>query len=152
MSLHPSFQTPQTSGKAPVIRHRKRPFGLRMILFLLTVQALLGLLLAMLVGLGAIVSPDEFWTMASDLYDLVEPSVLMVLTAVVLVGLWRYRMWGWYGMMVLLAYYTASDAIGYFVGDPDYVSMLLNVVMVFYLNQREVRDLFAAPAAAEVSG
>ncbi len=149
MSPHLSQDAPQPNGTLQSAGRRKRPFGLYMILLLLMIQALLGLALATILALGMAVNPDEFWTtVGPELYDV--PFVLMAITAVVLVGVWRYRMWGWYGMMLLLAYYTATDAIGYFVGEPDYVSMLLNVAMVFYLNQREVRDLFAAPAAREV--
>ena len=149
MSPHLSQDAPQPDGTPQAAGRRKRPFGLYMILLLLMIQALLGLVLATILALGMAVNPDEFWTtVGPELYDV--PFVLMAITAVVLVGLWRYRMWGWYGIMLLLAYYTATDAIGYFVGEPDYVSMLLNVAMVFYLNQREVRDLFAEPAAREV--
>jgi hypothetical protein len=54
-------------------------------------------------------------------------------------------------MMLLLAYWLASDLIGYFLGTASFVTMMLNVLMVFYLNQREVRDLFEAPAASEIN-
>lgn len=132
-------------------RRRKRPFGLYMILFLLTVQGLLGASLALIFGLGLAVAPGEMLDAVGPvLIELVVPLVLMLITLFVAVGLWRYKPWGWYGMMLLLAYWTASDAIGYFTGDPDYVAMLLNVAMVFYLNQREVRDLFEQSPLVEV--
>ena len=123
-----------------------------MIRILLTLQVLLGAFLAVVFGLGLTMAPGEIRT-KFDLHfnDLLEPAALMLVSVVVAFGLWRYRAWGWYGMMLLLAYWMASDAIGYFTGNPDYGSMLLNVAMVFYLNQREVRELFDAPVTGEVS-
>ena len=128
---------------APLPGRRKRPFGLYMILILLTLQGLLGAVLAILFGLGVAVAPGEMLDAVGPLLaDLIVPFALMLITLVVAVGLWRYKPWGWYGMMLLLAYWMATDAIGYFTGKPDYVSMVLNVAMVFYLNQRDLRDLF----------
>ena len=54
-------------------------------------------------------------------------------------------------MTLLLAYWMATDTIGYFAGTPEYFSTLLNVVMVFYLNQREVRELFDPQSPQEVA-
>ncbi len=45
-------------------------------------------------------------------------------------------------MLLLLAYWMATDAIAYFREAPDYFSMVLNVALVFYLNQLEVKELF----------
>lgn len=135
-------------ARDPQPERRKRPFGLYMILILLTLQGALGALLALLFGLSLALSPGEFFDTVLPLFvDIVVPLALLLITLVVAIGLWRYKTWGWYGMMLLLAYWMATDAIGYFGGTPDYVSMVLNVAMVFYLNQREVRDLFAARTA-----
>ena len=129
----------------PLPQRRKRPFGLYMILILLTLQGLLGALLAILFGFSLAVAPGEVLDAVGPvLVELVVPFALMLITLVVAIGLWRYKAWGWYGMMLLLAYWMATDAIGFFTGNPDYVSMVLNVAMVFYLNQREMRDLFEA--------
>lgn len=121
-----------------------------MILILLTLQGLIGVLMTSALGLGLVLMPIETWAeLDVQLFAVVEPLVILLMTLVVVVGLWRYRGWGWYGMMLLLAYWMATGAIDYFTGKPDYVSMVLNVVMVFYLNQREVRDLFATTATAD---
>ena len=147
MSSSPPVQSEQPTP--PPRARRKRPFGLYMILILLTLQGMLGAFLALLFGLSLAIAPGEFFdTLGPVLVELVVPFALLLITLVVAIGLWRYKAWGWYGMMLLLAYWMATDAIAYFAGDPDYVSMVLNVAMVFYLNQREVRDLFAAPAAS----
>jgi CDP-diglyceride synthetase len=128
----------------------RRPFGLYMILILLTVQALLGVLLTAIFGIGAFVDAAEFWSLfTSDMLDVIVPIAVLLITLVVAIGLWRYRSWGWYGMMLLLAYHMATDAYAYFTGKQEPLLMLLNVVMVFYLNQREVRVLFEEPAAGK---
>lgn len=150
-----SAQLDITEPPAPVTpqaNRRRRPFGLYMILILLTLQGVIGVLATSILGLGFLLVPVETWAEFNlPFFALLEPLLSLVVTLVVVVGLWRYRGWGWYGMMLLLAYWMATDAIGYFTGQPDFGSMLLNVVMVFYLNQREVRDLFQAPAADEVN-
>lgn len=151
MNANPPIQPAKMT--APLLRRRKRPFGLYMILFLLTAQGLLGVFLALFVIFGLAIAPGELLDAAAPAFaESVVPALLMLATLVVAVGLWRYKSWGWYGMMMLLAFWTANDAISYFTGTPDYVSMFLNVAMAFYLNQREVSDLFAQPALAEVSG
>ena len=112
-------------------------------MILLSLQALLGVVVVVALSLGFTVAAAETWAaIAPSGWGLSESVILMLVVAVVVVGLWRYRLWAWYGMMLLLAYWMATDAIGYFPGTPEYFSMLLNVVMVFYLNQREVRELF----------
>jgi len=136
---------------APPIKRGRRPFGLYMILILLTLQALVGVFATFFFGLGLLLLPGETWAELNiTVIDLLEPITLLVITLVVVIGLWRYRAWGWYGMMLLLAYWMATDAIAYFTASPEYASMLLNVVLVFYLNQREVRDLFETSVADEV--
>ena len=130
---------------------RRRPFGLYMILILLTLQGVAGVFVTSLVGLGLLLPGDTRTEISAHIPELVEPLLLVLITLVVVIGLWRYRAWGWYGMMLLLAYWMATDAIGYFTGNPEYESMLLSVAMVFYLNQREVRELFATPNTSEVN-
>ena len=137
----PATPAPDQPGLASA--PRRRPFGLYAILILLSLQALWGVLLIAFISLGFTVAAADMWAeIARSGWGLPESVILMLAVVIVVVGLWRYRLWAWYGMMLLLAYWMATDAIGYFRGAPDYLSMVLNVVMVFYLNQREVRDLF----------
>lgn len=153
MIANPPNQPAKMTAPSPAPGRRKRPFGLYMILFLLTTQGLLGVFLALFVVFSLAIAPGELLDAAApQLAQSVVPALLMLATLIVAVGLWRYKSWGWYGMMMLLAFWTASDAISYFTGTPDYVSMFLNVAMAFYLNQREVSDLFEQPTPSEVSG
>jgi len=140
----------QVDRQRPKPDRVRRPFGLYMILILLAVQALLGVLRAAIVGIGAVVDPAEFWSLVTpNMLDVIVPTGVLLITLVVMIGLWRYRSWGWYGMMMLLAYHMATDAYAYFTGSQEPLPMLLNVVMVFYLNQREVRVLFEEPIAGK---
>lgn len=141
--------TPATAGRPP--QRGRRPFGLYMILILMTVQGLVGVLATSMVGVGLLVLPGETWSeLGLQPVELIEPLAVLIVVIVVVIGLWRYRAWGWYGMMLLLAYWMATDAVGYFTGTPQFGSMVINVAMVFYLNQREVRELFATPTTSEV--
>jgi hypothetical protein len=53
--------------------------------------------------------------------------------------------------MVLISYAMAYDAVLFFRGTPHYFPMLLNVVMVFYLNQQDVQSLFEQAESSEAS-
>ena len=142
-SSFPAIPPPSEPKPAPA--PRRRPFGLYVILILLSLQALLGVVVTGLLGLGlAFAAEDASTALRTDIASILETFGIMLMTSVVMVGLWRYRLWAWYGMMLLLAYWMATDAIAYFRSQPDYFSMLLNVVLVFYLNQLEVKVLFEA--------
>ena len=141
--------TPTHANIDPLSTRRRRPFGLYAVLVLLSVQTLLGVVLAAFLGVGVTMAAADTWAiMAPQAWSLLESLGLMLATAVVVVGLWRYRLWAWYGMLLLLAYWMASDAVGYFRGAPEYISMALSVAMIFYMNQREVRMLFEGRSQA----
>ncbi len=148
-----SADRPSTAPADLRVRKGRRPFGLYMILILMTLQGLFGVFATSMLGLGLLLLPGETWSeLGLQPFELLEPLALLVVVIVVVIGLWRYRAWGWYGMMLLLAYWMATDASAYFTGrPPEYGSMVLNVAMVFYLNQREVRDLFATTPNREVN-
>ena len=136
---------PSESGslKTPAPVPRRRPFGLYVIIVLLSLQALAGVFVAAAVILSlAAVSQDISISLTTNIWSVVETLVIMLVATVIVVGLWRYRLWAWYGVLLLLAYWMATDAIAYFRDAPDYFSMVLNVALVFYLNQLEVKELF----------
>ena len=58
------------------------------------------------------------------------------------VGLLTGRRWGWVGAIVLGGLSLAFAIGGWWDGNPAYTSMLINVIAVFYLNQRDVRATF----------
>jgi hypothetical protein len=124
-------------------RPARRPFGLYAILVLLSLQMLAGALVLGLVLFNADNTPEallaEVGTKPWDV-PVLAGEVLFVLVTVV--GLWLYKRWAWPLIMLILAYWLATDAYDYFFAQPRYLSMLLDVAIFFYLNQREVRGLF----------
>ncbi len=127
---------------------RTRPFGILAITFLLTLQALgLALLLLLFAAIASGVLPLP----ASAGRESLPPYLALIElipTAGAAIGLWRGRRWAWYLTMLLLAATMSFDIWDYLHGRPSYLSMLLNVLMVFYLNQQEVRSLFVPPTPA----
>ena len=142
-----ALNTPAPAEPRSVPAAHRRPFGLYVIIVLLILQALLGVVLAAFLGLGLAVGVEDFSTLvAADIWSIVETLVIMLVGSVVIVGLWRYRLWAWYGVLLLLAYWMATDTLAYFRGAPEYFSMVLNVALVLYLNQLEVKELFETPS------
>jgi hypothetical protein len=66
-------------------------------------------------------------------------------------GLLANRRWGWVGSIVLSGLSLAFAIGAWWEGHPVYLNMAINVVAVFYLNQREVRAAYEDPAASDAS-
>jgi hypothetical protein len=64
---------------------------------------------------------------------------LLVASLASIVGLLGWRTWGWVLAIILSGVILAIDLGWWFSSEPRYFSMLLNVIAVFYLNQRDVR-------------
>ncbi len=119
---------------------RKRPFGLYAIIVLqiLNIVANFTDLVRVQMGMSTLALPN------------VENSqvlaVLNVLIAVVLVliiiGLWRYRYWAWFATMIVTGIALILGIWQYFHGGSPYVNLLLNSLVVLYLNQRDLRHIF----------
>jgi hypothetical protein len=98
--------------------------------------------------------PDLGWFHAA--VQLPEPAVGTVAFAVsriigvgllaagLLVGLGvlRGRRWAWVGAILMSGLGQAFSIGAWWDGHPQYLAMAINVVAVFYLNQREVRSVF----------
>jgi len=67
---------------------------------------------------------------------------ISLIGSAVAIGLWFLQRWSWAAVMAVLGADMAIDLYGYFNDSPAYISMLLSVVAVFYMNQREVRQAF----------
>jgi uncharacterized membrane protein (DUF2068 family) len=67
---------------------------------------------------------------------------VIVFRLVLIFGLLWLRRWAWVLVMVQVGALMILDLWFYFRGEPAYFSMIANVVMVFYLNQREVQLAF----------
>lgn len=127
----------------------RRPFGLKAIIALQLAQFAFGVFVFILFTLTI---PDLQADLDQDAAALLRLPVtfyliLGLLRGLTAIGLWRYRRWAWVLTMTLLAASMAMDAAAFFRGRPYYFSMLVNVLLVFYLNQREVQQLFVVSTA-----
>lgn len=123
---------------------RTLPFGLRAIVGLLILQMIIEAVSIFLI----VSNPYPEWVDTSNV-PLWEVGVLgaqIVWTIWVVAGVWLRRGWVWSWLMLLFAYSLANGLRSYFWGEPDYVTMFLNVLMVLYLNQSEVQQLFLRPS------
>ena len=86
------------------------------------------------------------WTSPTTMLDLAESAGIMLLgvaTVVAAVGLLRLKRWAWILAMLIVGVGLAQDVWSYFAqGEATYPSMFLEVLIVFYLNQRDVQRAF----------
>ena len=86
------------------------------------------------IGGVPLIAGDGVITRAIDL-------TLGIAVLVGIVGLLMFRRWGWVLTMLLVGLSLAGDLIRIYIGQPDYLSLLLHVLAAFYLNGRSVRAL-----------
>ena len=147
-----------TDSHVPAVRER-RPLGV------VVVAATQFLRAVFLVGqlAGVRLGPDLDWIhVAAQIPDppLESPAwwisrgigVALIGASILLgIGLLADRRWAWVGAIVMSGLSLAFALGAWWDGRPAYVSMLINVIAVFYLNQREVRAYFDEPTGeAEV--
>lgn len=116
-------------------------FGL---FFVLSSGAVLGGANSPLAGLDL---GDPFADFLLGLVQLIL-AVPLVWTAI---GLFRLRPWAWMWAMALQGLYLLLGLIDYLRGQPDYVSMVVSIAIVLYLNTEEVRDAFRPKSLDEIA-
>jgi hypothetical protein len=130
---------------------RKRPFGVTVIALLMAVSA-------PTTGLSVLFSPVHFVfgrlmlpvhghltfpaANATLVLDL-ESSIITIIGLVIAVGLWRLKHWAWLATMLWTGTVLASALWLYVQGHPAYLVMIQHIVIVFYLNQSDVQNVFA---------
>lgn len=134
------------SAPPPARRRRRRPFPLLVLILIMIFRALL----IFLVVLGSF-QLDEATLLKVFQVPAIRGAVeeayialigLLVLGALVLVsavGLLMWKRLAWVLAMVMTGIFVLFDIIGFAEGTANYVWMALNIITVFYLNQREVR-------------
>ncbi|HID53301.1 MAG TPA: DUF2127 domain-containing protein [Anaerolineae bacterium] len=129
---------------------KERPFGVKAIIFLHLVSAIAPLLAFFLLddqSISRIISMNFFINLGFLATDqrVVEMGLLgafAFLQAVLVVGLWQMRSWAWLLVMIVTGLSMVLQIWRYFQGFPDYVTMTINVLVVFYLNQRDMQQAF----------
>lgn len=157
--------TPQTDTPAPpppdaadLRRSPRRPFGVYVLVFIL----LLGVFVAALEIFRAHAELFGFWAEAdellrdrSGLVSLVDVvfdnpalitifnGILIAVWVVLILGLWLLQRWAWLLLMISTGVTLTYALVRYFNGSPDYLSMLINVAVAFYLNDNSVQRAFS---------
>jgi hypothetical protein len=128
---------------------RKRPFGV-LVLILLQILSILGV--ALDVAVVQIGQPSIFFGTVENPSLLLAFQILYIFYLLVVVaGLWQLQRWAWFIIMVQLGVTMALELWLYFLGNPFYLGMVVNVIMVFYLNQRDVQQAFERRRSREVA-
>jgi hypothetical protein len=126
-------------------RRFRRPSAVTLVAWLFLLQFLLLLLSGSLFWPGGQVELNPF--SATDeastrlLLDVVF-LLLALLALIVSIGLFRLKHWAWRLAMTMEGLNLASALTAYVVEHPEYLNMLVGIVIVMSLNQREVREAF----------
>jgi uncharacterized membrane protein (DUF2068 family) len=113
----------------------KRPFGV-------TIIAILQALSAPTSGLFLLQSHMELHLLLMDVRLVIVATAITIIGLVIAAGLWGLKRWAWSAVMIWTGVNLAGALFGYFHGQPDYAAMAEGIVVVFYLNQRDVRRAF----------
>ncbi len=122
-------------------RKRRRPLG---VIILVVIQVVYGLFAIL-----------DLTVPSADVDVLFVPGSLApsvpIFSLLLAFGLWRLYRWAWTVMMLWTGLGLTVDLVDYLRGDPSYLLMVESVIIVFYLNQREVQQAFGQrPGRAEV--
>jgi hypothetical protein len=113
-----------------------RPFGVTVMAMAMIANAVIA---AIRTYLGD-VTFDEFLN-TGFYFELAGPFIGGI-GLIVSYGLWRLRRWGWVATMLWAGANMVQALYGYFWAEPQYGAMALSVVIVLYLNQRDVQLAF----------
>ena len=142
----------------------QRPFGIYAIIFLFLLFGVVAAfdIMRLRVGFPTVLLAQiaEFLPEASSLSALPrlfirDSEVLVFINAFIIfvvvftaVGLWFRRRVAWVTAMVLIGIGLVYNIWNYLEGTPLYVNMLINVLAVFYLNERSVQAYFEQRSTA----
>jgi uncharacterized membrane protein (DUF2068 family) len=74
--------------------------------------------------------------------------VELIILLAIAIGLWRLQQWAWFLLMIWVGIQMFFDLMDYFYGHNIHASMLISVIIVFYINQREVKKAFSGKTLA----
>ncbi len=134
----------------------KRPFGVTIIAALLLVNGLLAVVRGGQIAVDfyqehrGSIAPGEVSALAED-FSLLDWLTLPVTAAGIVMawGMWTLQPGAWFATMFLQGLYLLAQLYDYGQGDRPYGNLLITVLTVFYLNQRDVQLVFRVHGAAE---
>lgn len=137
---------PAPHSPAPVPRPSKRPFALKAINGLLLLRGTLYIL-----GFGLILLDVFAGDQVLTRTELAEGGAVALgmglLNLALAIGMWQLRPWAWRLTIITAGVLLLNDLWGYFSTDRTLsrtLGLLVNVLIVFYMAQPDVRRLFDA--------
>jgi len=120
----------------------KRPFGVAVIVMLTLASVLVTILTSLALPTLPFTAQLKIYTAITP-FDVVN-IMLMPFQLVLAFGLWYLKRWAWVLYMIQLGISMVAGLQAHFQGqaDVDYLVMAVNVLVVFYLNQRDVQRAF----------
>jgi uncharacterized membrane protein (DUF2068 family) len=115
-----------------------RPFGVTVIAAAMVTNAVIAAVRTY-IGQSTLAWDDVL--RSSFYFELAGPFVGGV-GLIVSIGLWLLRRWAWYATMLWAGVNMAQALYAYWVGEPQFISMALSVLIVLYMNQRDVQLAF----------
>ena len=118
----------------------KRPFGIYaiIVLQLLNILANFTDMIRVQRGLSTLALPNVQDSRVLAVVNIVIAVILIF----IIIGLWRYQYWAWFATMVVTGIALILGIWQYFHGGSPYVNLLINSLVVLYLNQRDLRRIF----------
>lgn len=139
------------SAQPPARRRRRRPFALLVLIGIMIFRALLIFLVVFgsfqldQATLLKLFQVPAIKGAVSEAYILLLGLLLLgALVFASAVGLLMWKRLAWVLAMVMTGIFVLIDIIGFVDGNANYIWMALNIITVFYLNQREVRESVGA--------
>lgn len=120
---------------------RRRPFGVTVIA---TIQVLSAIGWALLTYFD---QPDYGDVLGSLGYYEVAGPLLGIAGLFIAYGLFTLKRGAWVLTMLWAGLNLTAALYGWYYNEPNYVAMVLSVITVYYLNQREVQAAFHVPLA-----
>jgi hypothetical protein len=146
---------PVTTPSQRIHRGQRLPFTLYVLASLMLLKALLIVMVvagsAVLDDLRPVLGFSDEAQLLETVRDTIWASSVMLLFALLLVvsviGMLGRRRIGWLLAMVITGLFVAIDIYSHLNDAANYLWMLLNIITVFYLNQRDVREAVGAAVA-----
>lgn len=128
------------AGVVPTAEPRTRPFGLYAIIVLQVLNILSNFtdLIRVQMGMSTLALPNVENSQVLGALNLVIAVVLVL----IIVGLWRLHYWAWFATMITTGIALILGIWQYLHGGSPYANLLINSLVVLYLNQRDLRRIF----------
>ncbi len=128
---------------------RKRPFGVNAIIVLSTLSALYGVGAVVVLYFDLTLTIPTLAGLQLERWLMIYFIATSVVQVFIVIGLLRLRRWGWFLVMLNTGVGMVLNIWAFYNPRPNYIAMAVSVLIVFYMNQRDVQQAFIDPAGVE---